>query len=179
MATTTMSPATAFGAAETRMLLASDGSTTLLLQALLGRRLLLEVPYQSRSLAVEFPPEIRAAIGADPHHEVLVRHSELRTEAGDVVSRNLVVATSERRGAMYGLLSDRCTPLGHGLIALGLSQSRRLLASGVDGWEADESAVRCAFKAYALSESGVPSMYIRERFNPEFVPVDRAAAPAV
>ncbi|MDH6579254.1 hypothetical protein [Kitasatospora sp. MAP5-34] len=176
MSTITVSPATAFSAAETRMLLASDGSTTLLLQALLGRRLHLEVPYQSRFLALEFPHEIRAAIEADPHHELLVRHSELRTESGAVVSRNLVVANAEQRGAMYGLLGDRRTPLGHGLIALGLSQSRRLIASGLDHWEADGSAARCAFKSYVLSESGVPSIYIHERFNPEFVPADRAPA---
>jgi hypothetical protein len=156
------------------MLLASDGSTTLLLQALTGSRLSLEVPHQSESAAAELPAEVRTAIGAAPHDKVVVRHSELRTEAGDVVSRNLVVAPQGRPGAAHRLLDDRSTPLGFGLIALGLSQSRRLVASGLDRWEPDAAGAPCSFKSYVLAEGGVPSMYIHERFNPVFVPVDEA-----
>jgi hypothetical protein len=179
-----------FRAPITRMLLASDGSTTLLLQALLGQELRVEVARQERRAAGDLDRGVREAIRASGKDELLVRHSALRTAEGKIVSRNLVVADASGGTPMRRLLRDLDTPLGRGLIALGVSQSRRLLDWGLADWpQTDEDCTEdgaeggavaeaaapypCVYKAYVLVEEDVPAIYVHERYNPEFVPVER------
>jgi hypothetical protein len=168
------------------MLLASDGSTTLLLEALLGLELHVEVARQELRSAGDLDRGVRSAIRAGRSDELLVRHSALRTAEGKIVSRNLVVTDAGSGTPMRGLLRDLDTPLGRGLIALGVSQSRRLLDWGLADWpRTDEAGAEgavgteagdadpCVYKAYVLLEEDVPAIYIHERYNPEFVPADR------
>ncbi|MFK4264245.1 chorismate--pyruvate lyase family protein [Streptomyces milbemycinicus] len=164
-----------FSPAITRMLLASDGSTTLLLEALTGGELTIDVLYQGRAYARDFPPEISDSIGVGTESEILVRRSRLRTATGEPISKNLVVARREHQSPMLGLLSDRHAPLGRGLISLGLSQARHIVATGEDWWDESPTGEPCAYKAYVLVEQGNPVLYIHEKFNPLYVPLKQAS----
>ncbi|MGO4423850.1 chorismate pyruvate-lyase family protein, partial [Streptomyces sp. MCAF7] len=165
-----------FSPAITRMLLASDGSTTLLLEALTGGKLTVDVLCQGRASAREFPPEIPGSIGVGAESELLVRRSRLRTASGESISKNLVVARQGNHSPMLSLLSNTRAPLGRGLVSLGLSQSRHIVATGEDLWDdSSGSAEPCAYKAYVLVEQGDPLLYIHEKFNPMYVPLKEAS----
>ncbi|MES4903203.1 MULTISPECIES: hypothetical protein [unclassified Streptomyces] len=157
------------------MLLASDGSTTLLLEALTGGELTVDVLCQGRASARDLPPEIPGSIGAGAESELLVRRSRLRTASGESISKNLVVARQGDHSPMLSLLSNTRAPLGRGLVSLGLSQSRHIVATGEDLWEDSLGGEPCAYKAYVLVEQGDPQVYIHERFNPLYVPLKEAS----
>ncbi|MDH6124062.1 chorismate pyruvate-lyase family protein [Kitasatospora sp. GP82] len=165
-----MSPTTFLPPAVTRMLLAADGSTTLLLEALLDTELSVEVLDQETVSARRIDADLRATIRVDDDSEVLVRRSVLRTADGDRVSENYVVGAGRRTSGLQRVVTDRRAPIGRGLMALGLSQSRRILEVGQSDWEAPDGTQPCAFKAYVLVEGDDPVLYIHEKFNPSYVP---------
>ncbi|WP_405588957.1 hypothetical protein [Streptomyces sp. NBC_01190] len=164
---------------ETRMLLTSDGSTTTLLEALVGEELFIRVSSQEQRLALDFPAETAVFPGLSEGSVLLARSSQLRTRRGDLVSDNLVLAPIGGT-ALGGLMDDRQAPLGRGMVRLGMSQSRRLISVGLDRWQGESGSGHiCARKTYTMMENGRPVMYIAERFNPVYAPVrteDRARA---
>jgi len=153
--------------AVTRMLLRSDGSTTLLLEALLDTELSLRVCRQEVVTARDIPAAISRLLKVSPPEQVLVRRSALQTASWQV-SRNLVVAR-RRDDALGGVFTSQHVPIGRGLIAHGLSRSRRPVRTGVGRWRPDGPP--CAAKAYLVLDDDQPLAYIEERFNPALVPV--------
>ncbi|WP_117213843.1 hypothetical protein [Allorhizocola rhizosphaerae] len=147
------------------MILASDGSTTVLLEALVGEELKLEVRDQETRPARTLEPRIRLLLDLTPEFSVLVRRSALCTPDGRDVSRNLVVARY-RTHKLHAVFTSRTEPIGQGLMRLGLSRARRVVGTGVTDWD----ATVCAYKAYVVLDGHDPVAYIHERFNPSIVP---------
>ncbi|MEV6276333.1 hypothetical protein [Nocardia sp. NPDC051832] len=153
-----------------RMLLHADGSTTRLLEALLGQRVSLEVVEQQATLAATLAAEVRAALGCGAADEVVYRRSRLCAADGTVVSSNEVIVVC-REPEIARLLTDPVIPIGPALAAASRHLGRVLLATGWDIWPLSE-ADQCVYKQYLLLDSAsVPVAHIRERFNPVFVPV--------
>ncbi|WP_280454890.1 hypothetical protein [Nocardia brasiliensis] len=151
-----------------RMILHADGSTTRLLEALLGQPLSLSLQEQQAALAAAVAPEVRFALGCAATDEIMYRRSRLCTSAGAVVSSNEVTVVC-RDPAITALLTDGSAPIGHTLAAAGRQLPRVLLASGWSAWLDDLQ--RCVYKEYLfLDGAGDPVAHIRERFNPVFVP---------
>lgn len=163
----------AAGSAATRMLLAADGSTTVLLEAWLSTRLRTVVDLQEERPAGRLEARVREALELDTGSTVVVRRSRLVTPSGDVVSANRVVlpATAADR-----VLPGPGVPLGHHLALSGLSGTRRRLSAGTGTWQWGNSP--CSRKEYVIRcEPGV-HIYVHELFNPACVPPPalRAAA---
>jgi chorismate-pyruvate lyase len=156
---------------QTRMLLASDGSTTTLLEALLGDRVHLRLDEVSRRTGADVPAETRSALGIGSGTPVVVRRSALVTRSGLVVSRNNVVAWVHGAG-LVGQIMTTNVPIGLTMNAARAGHYRILLASGWAAWDDADPAVPCAFKAYVIVHEGRRAIHIVERFNPEIVPTD-------
>lgn len=156
-----------------RMLLHADGSTTRLLEALLGQRVSLTLLEQQAATAGALPLGVRAALRCAAGTEVVCRRSQLRTGDGAVVSSNEVVVVC-RDADIAALLTGSALPIGHALAAARRHLGRVLLATGWDVWPlATDGVIRCAFKEYVLLDAAsVPVAHIHERFNPVYVPVD-------
>jgi hypothetical protein len=168
----------------TRMLLASDGSTTRLLQAATGQALAVRVDLQRECRVGELAPRVRAALEvADERDEdarVVERRSRLLTAAGLVVSVNHVVLAPSAVQA-YGA-PDLAVPIGFQLSGGRVPQYRELLDSGRGDWPPDGPARGCAFKAYLIHDVEGRRIYVHESFNPGVIPPpvlgDPAAGPA-
>lgn len=155
---------------ETRLLLASDGSTTLLLESLLGLTMTVHVLSQEAVDADALPSGVREVLGLPDGGRAVRRLSELRAPDGRVVSRNLV-AHPAADGPHLPDADDR-TPLGLRLRALHFPQQHRsLLAHGLTHWDDAANAPLCAFKEYVIRCADESRIYVRERFNPGLVPV--------
>ncbi|WP_146153916.1 hypothetical protein [Nocardia brasiliensis] len=151
-----------------RMILHADGSTTRLLEALLGQPLSLSLQEQQAALAAAVAPEVRFALGCAVTDEIMYRRSQLCTSAGAVVSSNEVTVVCRDPG-ITALLTDGSAPIGHALAAAGRQLPRVLLASGWSAWP--DNLERCVYKEYLfLDAAGDPVAHIRERFNPVYVP---------
>ena len=153
--------------AQTRLLLQSDGSTTLLLESLVDLRVAVEVESQSPVSADELSPSVRAGLGLARTDVVVRRNSVLRTPCGRTVSRNLVVFRPEAAPWLAGAADP--TPLGYQLRNQQALQHRELIDHGVSVWADDGPP--CAFKEYVIHRSAGARIYVHERFNPVFVPV--------
>ncbi|MEU7768906.1 hypothetical protein AB0B25_27905 [Nocardia sp. NPDC049190] len=155
----------------TRMLLRADGSTTLLLEAILDEPLSLDLVDQRTAGADELSSGVRSVLGCAPGDKVIRRRSILRTADGIAVSHNDVTVVS-RDQELTGILTHGRIPIGHGLAAAGRRLGRTVLATGWTIWPLTESnGARCVYKEYILldQESTVVA-HIRERFNPMHVP---------
>ncbi|GAA0487631.1 hypothetical protein [Streptomyces olivaceiscleroticus] len=150
----------------TRMLLSSDGSTTLLLEALLDTRLAVHVEDQSTVPVGQLPPTAVTALGLRPGAAAVRRASALLTPEGAVVSRNTVVFTAPP-GGWSGSASD-AAPLGKRLRQHGTRQHREILSSGAAVWP-DHGERRCAYKEYVITCDDSARLYVREHFSPEYV----------
>lgn len=150
---------------QTRMLLYSDGSTTTLLEAMIGLNLQVTVVAQRACDHASLEPAAQAAIPATPPDEVVLRESVLHA-GGSPVSVNRVVFVASTAPWLARRVDDM--PIGHQLNSQGTLQQRTLLAVGTDFYP--WSARRCAFKAYVIrTERG--QIYVHERFHPDVVPV--------
>ncbi|MGI5258379.1 hypothetical protein [Streptomyces angustmyceticus] len=150
----------------TRMLLSSDGSTTLLLEALLDTRLSVRVDSQSMMPADRLLPRAVSALGLHPEDAAVERASALLTSQGSVVSRNTVVFTAPPEG-WSGSPSDTA-PLGKRLREQGTRQYRQILSSGIATWP-DGGERRCAYKEYVITCGVSSHLYVRELFSPDYV----------
>ncbi|MFB7504012.1 MULTISPECIES: chorismate pyruvate-lyase family protein [Streptomyces] len=153
------------------MLLTSDGSTTLLLEALVGEELVVHVSSQEQRPAGEFSEASMVFHDLTDRCPLLVRRSQVHMRQGEPISDNLVRAPVDG-SALYALMEDRQAPLGRGMGRLGVSQARQLLSMGLGSWpDTPGSTKTCASKTYVMVERGRPVMYMAEKFNPAYVPV--------
>jgi chorismate-pyruvate lyase len=163
--------------AVTRMLLSADGSTTVLLEALVRARLTALVDRQGAVTPDQVPaglPDLLA--GPDDHPGALVeRRSRLVTPDLEVVSTNLVVV---RHRDAAELLPPADVPLGRHLARHRLSVRREALRQTVGRWPLTPDQPPCAGKEYLIHCRAGARIYVRELFNPGFVAVAPSAIPA-
>ncbi|WP_331445301.1 hypothetical protein [Streptomyces xanthochromogenes] len=155
--------------ASTRMLLACDGSTTLLLQALTGHNLSIRVDAQGDTPAGRLPRGIRSALGLVDTSVVLERRSCLVTSEQEVVSINRVVFDGAARKRMG--VPDSLTPIGLQLRDQQVHQHREQLSTGLMRWRDSltERWVDSAFKEYVIHYAAGGRAYVHEQFNPHMV----------
>lgn|GEM_PF-5804635 len=152
----------------TRVLLASEGLTTTALEDLLAAGLSVRVMHQHEVPARLLPASIASVLQLRAADRALIRRSCLATPE-QTVSINYVAAVAQP--AHTSGLADRDTPIGHGLIARGLSQRRRILWAGARTWTDGRA---CAARAYVMSLGDRPVCWIREAFNPDIVPAQHS-----
>lgn len=153
----------------TRMLLASDGFTTPVLEALLGTRLQVRVLRQDLVPAAGIPAEVAALLRPDAGGDVLIRHSCLVDQDLSPVSLNQVIAIHPA-----GDITSLTTPIGYSLLGKGISQRRQIVHVGRSTWRHGELSEPCAVKAYVMVIDDRPWCYIRECYNPRYIPCDGA-----
>jgi hypothetical protein len=152
----------------TRMLLASDGSTTLLLEALLHCRLNVHVDYQGSASVESLTPIVVTALDLAPQSTVVERKSSLLTPDGTVVSINIVVLFDKRSDGWSGEPSDPL-PLGKKLRDRHTKQHREILSAGTTEWPGDDRHRSCAYKEYVITCDDDSRIYILEKFSPDHV----------
>lgn len=157
----------------TRMLLSSDGSTTVLLQALMGERLQLRLDGLATIPAGDVPAYAREHLRAGADEPVMVRRSALVTGAGVEVSRNEVIGMPSR-SPVASLVLTSSQPIGWTMNGGRAGHSRASVTAGSALWEVAEGSIACACKSYVIVDGGEPLMFITERFNPTLVPLDRS-----
>jgi len=156
------------------MLLASDGSTTPLLESLLGERLGLDLIDQHTVRTAKLEPRARAVLGCRFPDEAVERRSALLLPDASRVSLNYVAFVTEDPDIVR-VLSDNKIPIGRGLRTSGMILGRRVLASGLSSWapaeERDGQRLPCAFKEYVLVDAAQNAVaYVHESFNPAYIP---------
>lgn len=151
----------------TRMLLAGDGSTTVLLEALVGTRLRVRVASQQLVPFTRIPKSIREALAADGVSCFVERRSELHSSKNVVVSRNRVISVHSGFEAHFPAHDTK--PIGHRLREERLPQAREMLASGVTLASAEFDSRSCAFKEYVINSPSRSPLYVAETFNPDVV----------
>ncbi|MEU3148557.1 MULTISPECIES: hypothetical protein [unclassified Streptomyces] len=158
-----------FASARTRMLLASDGLTTVLLEAVVKASLHVRITQTARLSAHALDDSAsRAALGLEAGRPCLLRRTRLVTPAGVPVSANVVVAAAGRDADVdAAMLAPR--PLGYALAGRGSRLERRLLHVGRAAWpEAPDKP--CASKTYVMCDAGGPLIFVREMFSPAYFP---------
>ncbi|MFH8346346.1 3-deoxy-7-phosphoheptulonate synthase [Streptomyces sp. NPDC018045] len=159
-----------FSSPLTRMLLASDGLTTTLLESALATPLRLRVLHQGTAPAAAQDALARRCLSLGRDEQVLVRRSALADAALTPVSLNTVVGLVPDDPALAACLTSGRTPIGYGLRAAGAMRSRRLVEVGVAGWEQGGRVRPAVFKSYVVLDGERPWLFIRELFNPRLVP---------
>ncbi|GAB3173950.1 hypothetical protein [Streptomyces incanus] len=160
---------TEFTSSRTRMLLASDGLTTVLLEAAARAPLHVRITHTARLSAHALDDSgSRTALGLEAGQPCLLRRTRLVTPAGAAVSANVVVAAAGRDADVdAAMLAPR--PLGYALADRGCRLERRLLHVGHAAWpEAPDRT--CASKTYVMYDAGGPLIFVRETFNPTCFP---------
>jgi chorismate-pyruvate lyase len=163
-------PATAFADARTRMLLANDGSTTRLLEAVLRGPLTVIVEEQVAEDAADLPRPVRQALRLAEGESVVTRRSLLVTGDHRPVSRNLVVIAAAPHDPLYLLAADRAVPLGLALVSAGIEQRRTTLVTGRCSWQQTGPHRPAAVKTYLIATGGRPRLHLREVYNPDLFP---------
>ncbi|RLV04565.1 hypothetical protein CTZ27_11660 [Streptomyces griseocarneus] len=162
----------------TRMLLASDGLTTVLLQALTQAVLTPRVDSIETMPGRHVKATARSALRLAEDDVCLVRRTRLVTRTGEVVSANIVVAPAGQDGRIDAAMRDRARPIGFAFAAAGLPMSRRVSQVGLAPWP-QASATQCVFKAYTLNAADKPWAYICELFSPRIIPPEMQTDAAV
>lgn len=165
-------PVAAFADRATRALLACDGSTTVVLEAVLRAPVALEVRDQFPQPASELTHELRCALGLSGHDHVLVRYSAL-LRSGRPVSWNHAVVVADPGNPLYRLCLDRARPLGSAMAAAGLSHRRRVLTTGLHA-RPDAEPGPAAGKTYLIYTDDRPQLHLTEIFHPRLFPPDLA-----
>ncbi|HEX2418777.1 MAG TPA: hypothetical protein VHJ83_11750 [Micromonosporaceae bacterium] len=156
-------------APQTRMLLASEGSTTTLLEALLAQSLVLRLDEVRVAEGREVWQAARSALGIVDDTPVMVRRSALVMAGGVEVSRNHVVGCAPFDGVVGRVLTGS-EPIGWTMNGSRSGHSRIVLNTGWSTWDTDGQLLTCAFKAYVMAEHNRPKIHVFERFNPYFIP---------
>ncbi|TYB45860.1 hypothetical protein FXF51_59835 [Nonomuraea sp. PA05] len=167
-------PVGSFASAVTRMLLAGDGSTTLLLEALTGGPIGVRLQGLDIRPAAGLPADVRALLRLTDDCAVAVRHSLLHDHHGTPVSHNEVIA-SLSAPILRQIATDPVRPLGPNLIAHDIEHGRHLRSTGLARWSAEERAA--VSKAYLIRAADTPLMLVWEIFNPAVVPPSRHGGP--
>jgi chorismate-pyruvate lyase len=160
---------------QTRMLLANNGLTTPLLEAVVGCALSTDVDPVRRVPATELDPAHRAALAVPDVQWCWLRLSRLLSDQGAPVSDNVVVARAGVHAAIDAAIGNGRRPIGYAMSAAGLIFTRRTVEIGCGPWphrldrgDGPNGGHCCAVKSYVLELDGVPVVYLRERYSPEF-----------
>ena len=151
----------------TRMMLNNDGSTTVLLQSLLGSSLAAEVLPEVGLASVLPSAHVAEVFG--PEDELGVRRSRLRDEAGAVVSENVITFHGRDRGH---LIPSGRTPFGLHTRCLGLFERRRILGTGLTTGRFGLLPAGSPGRVYEIEFSNRAKVLVHEVFNPRFVATD-------
>ncbi|MFE7120305.1 hypothetical protein ACFU99_33260, partial [Streptomyces sp. NPDC057654] len=162
-----------FSSPLTRMLLASDGLTTTLLESALRTPLRLRVLHQGVAPAAAQDALVRRCLGVGGDEPVLVRRSATADAELTPVGLNRVVGVGPDDPALAACVRSARTPIGYGLRAAGAMRGRRLVEVGVAGWERDGRVLPAVFKSYVVLDGDLPWLFIRELFNPLLIPAGR------
>ncbi|MFI7274249.1 hypothetical protein [Streptomyces sp. NPDC049879] len=159
-----------FASPLTRMLLAGDGLTTTLLEALSGERLHLHRIAQAQASAGAAGHAVPGLLRAEHHSTVLVRHSALLRQEGGAVSANHVVARigQDLPPAVAACLTGDTLPLGPALSAVGAGHRRTVLDVGRRTWGPRPAC----YKTYLIWLGDEPLALVHELFHPDLVPPD-------
>ncbi|QEV06777.1 hypothetical protein [Streptomyces prasinus] len=160
---------TEFASSRTRMLLAGDGLTTVLLEAAARAPLHVRITHVARLSAHaldDLAP--RTALELDAGRPCLLRRTRLVTPAGVPVSANVVVAAAGRDADVDAVMPAP-HPLGYALADRGRRLERRLLHVGRAAWPEAPDQI-CASKTYVMCHAGEPLVFVREMFSPAYFP---------
>ncbi|MFF9404725.1 3-deoxy-7-phosphoheptulonate synthase [Streptomyces anandii] len=150
----------------TRMMLHNEGSTTVLLQSLVGSALSAEVLPDVTAGPQPASGHVAEVFGAVPHTALGIRHSRLRDSTGAVVSENLITFRhSDREHVIPG--GD--TPFGLHTRRLGLYERRRIFSAGVTTDRFGMLPAGSPGRAYEIAFSNRVTVLVHEVFNPRFV----------
>lgn len=155
------------------MLLHNDGSTTVLLQALVDSPLSAEVlpELDARSItADEHVPRVFAVHG---RRDLAVRRSRLRDTTGAVVSENTITFRVNDRDL---LMPPAEVPFGLHTRQLGLFERRRILGVGVTAEPFGLLPAGASGRIYEIEFSNRARVLVHEVFNPQFVTADLLGA---
>jgi len=155
--------------AVTRMLLASDGSTTVLLEALVRVSLAAVVDSQHTIRRSAVPVRLQSFFAAEGKTEIVERRSRLVTPQKEVVSSNLVLIPSWNSDK---LLPPVGCPLGRHLARHALVRRRESLDQTIGSWPLDGEQQACLSKEYFIHCRSGALIYVSELFNPRIVPVE-------
>src|SRR5690242_16276005 len=151
----------------TRVLLACDGLTTPMLEAVLGMHLDIRVLRQDVVPAARMPDAVLKSLQLPDAVELLVRRSCLVGRDFVPASVNYVVGSVEAQTAAG--VSDLNRPIGRTLLAGTQSRRRETLRVGLSEWLDGRP---CAAKGYVIFLDNRPVCYIRECYNPDCVSPD-------
>lgn len=160
---------------QTRMLVCADGSTTVLLDALMGEQLSVRVDYQQHIPAASVERIGCHLLGASPGAQVVDRQSRILTSDRDVISVNRVVIAGRNSAALVPPPEEL---LGPYLKRAGLALKRELIAVSLGSWPLSGSSPDCVSKEYIIDCGDAGRVYVHERFNPRFVPLEEDGRPA-
>ncbi|MFD9792914.1 hypothetical protein ACFWXK_18400 [Streptomyces sp. NPDC059070] len=152
------------------MLLCADGSTTLLLDALVGEPLSIRVDHQQQIPAARLQRIGCHILGAASDDMVVDRQSRILTTNLEVISVNRVVIAGPDRDKLIPPPEEL---LGPYLKRAGLPIKREPLAVSRDTWPLDSADPECVSKEYIIYCGEAGRVYIHEKFNPRFVPLKK------
>ncbi|WP_165956335.1 hypothetical protein [Streptomyces hainanensis] len=153
----------------TRMLLASEGLTTPLLQAASDGPLRARVWSLREVAAGLLDPGARERLRLSGQERCLVRRTRLVLACGTTVSDNVVVARMGVDPRVDEVAGDPGQPLGFGLADAGVVLRRRVHWVGRRRWFGGGP---CVCKAYTLDAVDGPLVHVEELFSPQVVPAD-------
>ncbi|MDQ1646732.1 MAG: 3-deoxy-7-phosphoheptulonate synthase [Cryptosporangiaceae bacterium] len=146
-----------------RMMLTNDGSTTVLLQSMLGSALSAEVLPEIDIASIRTSVHLAEVFGPEIRDELGVRRSRLRDESGTVVSENVITF---RDGDRDRLIPSGETPFGLHTRGLGLYERRRILGGGLTIDSFGLLPIGSPGKVYEIEFSNRAKVLIYEVFNP-------------
>ncbi|MGW0252008.1 hypothetical protein ACWDYH_35810 [Nocardia goodfellowii] len=161
-------PIARFTDASTRALLANDGTTTVLLEAVLRAPVSVTVADQFRAQPYALSAETRRALHLTNGQTVVIRQSVLLSPDRQPVSWNRLIIVAIPGHRLDPLAEDRHTPLGTAMAAAGIAGYRRTLAIGHRPWPPTGS--RAAAKTYLADIDGRPRLHSTEIYNPDLFP---------
>lgn len=151
----------------TRMMLAGDGSTTLMLQLLVGSELHVELVAPDDDVTDDDVSDYVASVFcANEFFDLAIRHSRLFDRYHDLISENIIVYRNSDRNA---LMPVDDTPFGVHTRNLGLYERRRVIAYGVTSDRFGLLPSAAPGRVYEIGFSSGRHVLVHEVFNPRFV----------
>ncbi len=152
----------------TRMMLEGDGSTTLMLQTLIGSKLHAEtLPSEADRVSDRVSAYLSLVFRVDEYPALAVRRSRLFDRFDHPVSENIIVY---RRSDRETLIPRDNTPFGVHTRDSGMYERRRVLACGVTGKQFGILPEGAPGRAYEIEFSSGQKVLVNEAFNPGLIP---------
>ncbi|WP_216899719.1 hypothetical protein [Nocardia alni] len=148
----------------TRVMLEGDGSTTLMLQTLIGSKLRAEtLPSEADCVSDRVSVYLSAVFRGDEYPDLAIRRSRLFDGFDNLVSENIIVY---RRSDRDVLIPRDDTPFGVHTRDSGMYERRRMLAHGVTGKRFGMLPEGAPGRAYEIEFSSGEKVLVNEVFNP-------------